>query len=140
MKTRYESAFQYVKSKRISSLYQAFTLDAYTDKEFLSTLKFMEKFQPDTAILICQRSEAPGVQYVSENFKSVLGYDARTMMMMSFQNFLDLIHPEDIHCVMQCYSFINGYEPYDPLHYRFELHYRIRNKRDQYILICEEKM
>src|SRR5687768_3936828 len=140
MKAKYEAAFQYVKSKEIAGHYPAFALDSYTDEAFLSTLRFMEKYQPDTAILICQRSQIPALQYASENFKNILGYDRETMMKMSFQNYLDLIHPEDIDSVMQCFSFINGYEPYDPLQYRFELYYRIKKKQGDYILFSEEKM
>src|SRR5688572_30394952 len=101
MKTKYEAAFQYVKSQKIASHYPTFTLDKYSDEAFLSTLKFMEKYQPDTAVLICQRTEVPSLQYASENFKRILGYDREAIMNLSFQNYLDLIHPDDIDNVMQ---------------------------------------
>jgi len=140
MKSNYESAFQFVKSKAIASHYPTFTLDQFEDDAFISTLQFMEKFQPDTAVLVCQRSESPGLQYASENFKNVLGYNSKTMMRMSFEDYLDLIHRDDIDRVLQCFSFINDYEPYDPLQYRFEMYYRIKNKQGGYILLCEEKM
>lgn len=139
MKSNCHAALQFVKSKAIAMQYPTFRLKDDEDK-FLSILRFVEKILPDRVIIVCQRSEDPHVQYVSENSKKVFGYDATVMMQMTVQEFLGLVHPEDTEGVHQCFAFINTSEPYDPLLYRFELHYRIQNKNGNFMHIRDEKM
>lgn len=139
MRSKHEHALHFVKSNAIALQYPTFRLDN-TEDEVVSTMGFVEKMYPDRAIIVCQRSDAPSVQYVSANCKTVFGLDVREVMNMTLPDFLDLVHPEDIKDVDQCYSFINSLEPYDPAIYRFEMSYRLRHKKGHYNHLCEIKM
>ena len=134
-----QAPIQFVKSKIISSDYPTFEIKGNED-ELLIAMHFVEKLFPDRAIIVCQRTQAPRVQYASENCRKVFGHDNGSIKKMLLPDFLTLVHPEDIENVHQCFSFINDYEPYDPLQYRFELRYRIQHKSGEYIHISDEKV
>ena len=135
MKSEYQAILQFVKSRTISANYP--TMKMNDSKELLPILKFVEKVHPDRVILVCQRSETPSVQYVSANCKIILGYDAKTMMQMSLLELIKLVHPEDLQDVHQCFASINALEPYNPLDYRFEMRYRIKNMNGDYRYLFE---
>jgi DNA-binding CsgD family transcriptional regulator len=139
MKSTYQPALHFVKSKAISTNYPTFTMGSEED-EMASIMGFVEKMYPDTAIIVCQRSPHPSVQYVSLTCKKVFGLEAGAIMKMTLSDFLDLIHPEDVNYVNQCYSFINSTEPYNPSNYRFEIFYRLKHQNGYYINVCEVKM
>jgi DNA-binding CsgD family transcriptional regulator len=139
MKSTHQPALHFVKSKAIGMDYPTFTMDSEED-EMVSIMGFVEEMYPDTAIIVCQRSPHPSVQYVSLTCKKVFGLEANALMKMTLPDFLDLIHPEDINDVNQCYSFINSTEPYNPSHYRFEIFYRLKHQHGHYVNICEVKM
>lgn len=108
--------------------------------ELYSTMQFVENLLPNVAIIVCQRTENPSVQYVSDNCKKIIGYDSLEIGKMKLSDFLMLVHPEDIEEVERCFAFINASEPYDPLLYRFEIHYRLRHKEGHYINVTDEKL
>jgi hypothetical protein len=137
MKSRYHSILQFEKSRTISANYP--TMKMNNSKELLSILDFVEKIHPDRVILVRQRSETPFLQYVSANCKAILGYDAMTMMQMPLLEFIKLVHPEDFQGVYQCFASINALEPYNPLEYRFEMHYRIKDMNGDYRYLFDEK-
>ena len=139
MRSNSQAVFHFVKSKTLSTQYPTFLMGDIEDG-LLSTLHFVENLLPDRVIMICERSDTPRVSYVSKNCHKVLGYNSRVMQRMPLPEFLELIHPDDVQGVYQCYKFINELEPYDPLLYRFEMYYRIRHKDGNYIHICNEKM
>jgi DNA-binding CsgD family transcriptional regulator len=139
MRSTYQHALDFVKSKAIGSEYLTFKMDNEED-ELVSIMGFVEKLYPNSVILVCQRSPDPTVQYVSSTCRKVFGVETNTVMKMTLPDFLDLIHPEDVNDVDLCYSFINSTEPYDPAIYRFELFYRLKHKRRNYVNICEVKM
>lgn len=139
MKSKHEHALNFVKSKTIGHKYPTFQIDNEKD-EVVSIMSFVEKMYPDRAIIVCQRSNTPSVQYVSANCRKIFGLEASMMMKMKLPDFLDLVHPEDVKDVDQCYSFVNTMEPYDPAIFRFEMFYRIKHKSGHYIHISEVKM
>jgi DNA-binding CsgD family transcriptional regulator len=135
----YKSAFQFVSSKMLSAHYPTSRIETM-DQDILSMLHFTESLMPGHVIMLCERSATPKVQYVSPGCKNILGYEAWVIKQMPLDKFLDLIHPDDIQHVLQCFSFINQFEPYDPLQYRFDLRYRIRHKNGEYLHVSNEKM
>jgi DNA-binding CsgD family transcriptional regulator len=139
MKSTHRSVLQFITSEDIGKRYPTFRMRKH-ENEFLSTLSFVEKLMPERAIVVCQRSETPAVEYASENCARVFGYDANTIAQMPLSGFLALIHPDDIQPVHQCVAFINALEPYNPLHYRFEMHYRLKHKSGAYVYLIDEKM
>jgi light-regulated signal transduction histidine kinase (bacteriophytochrome) len=139
MRLRYEDAIRFVKSKSIWLEYPTFAIDS-EENDLVTIMSFIEKIYPDKAIIVCQRSPSPSVQYVSANCKSLFGLEANTIMKMTLPDFLDFIHPEDIQDVNQCYAFINDKEPYNPTLYRFEMFYRWLYPAGHHITICEVKM
>jgi PAS domain S-box-containing protein len=139
MRTNSQAPLQFVKSSLVAANYPAASINGQ-DHELYGIMQFVENMFPKLAILVCQRSETPSVQYVNSNFKKLLGYEPAEIKKMSLPDFLKLVHPEDIQDVHQCFAFINASEPYDPLLYRFELNYRIKHKRGHYINITDEKL
>jgi PAS domain S-box-containing protein len=139
MRSRAQAPVQFVKSESIAEKYPAATIKNSTD-DLAVIMQFVDQLLPDRAIVICQRSNSPSVQYASPNCKSVFGYDEREVMKMSLPDFLTLVHPEDIQEVNQCFAFINASEPYDPLMYRFKMYYRLRHKEGNIINITDEKI
>jgi DNA-binding CsgD family transcriptional regulator len=138
MNSQYQAIFQFVKNETISAHYPSVKMN--DSAELLSVLDFVEKMYPNRVILVCQRSETPSVQYASANCKVILGYDARTMMQMSLLELIKLVHPEDLQDVHQCFASINALEPYNPLDYRFEMRYRIKDMNGDDRYLFEEKM
>lgn len=139
MRTQAQAPIQFVKSPLISANYPAVSIQSKED-ELYNMMLFVENMFPQVAIIVCQRAESPSVQYVNENCRKVLGYDPAHIKKMTLADFLALIHPEDIQEVQQCFGFINASEPYDPVDYRFELHYRIMHKCGYYIPVTDTKM
>lgn len=139
MRTTSQAPLQFVKSPLIARNYPSASIRSQDD-ELYAIMQFVETMLPGLAIIVCQRSETPSVQYASANCKKVFGYDPAEVKKMTLPDFLTLVHPDDIREVHQCFAFINASEPYDPLLYRFELHYRIKHKKGHYINIADQKM
>jgi DNA-binding CsgD family transcriptional regulator len=139
MRSNLPASQQFVRSNFISCRYPAFAINNSGD-EFYAIMQFVEKLYPKVSIIVCQRTDSPSVQYVSANCKKIIGYDELTIKKMSLPDFLALVHPEDIAEVERCFAYINELEPYDPLLYRFEIHYRLKHKKGHYINVVEEKL
>ena len=139
MRSRMQAPLRFVQSEDIANNYPAASIKNPSD-ELVTIMQFVEQLLPERAIVICQRLKEPSVQYASSNCIKVLGHSSREIMKMSLPDFLTLVHPDDIEEVNQCFAFINDLEPYDPLCYRFKLHYRLRHKNGDYINIVDEKM
>lgn len=139
LKLRMQAPLQFVKSDAIIHDYPAFAISD-ADDTLVTIMQFVEQLFPGHAIVICQRSQQPSVQYASSNCKKVFGYAADEVSKMSLPDFLTLVHEDDNEEVAQCFAFINSLEPYDPLLFRFEFHYRLKHKNGSYISIADEKM
>jgi DNA-binding CsgD family transcriptional regulator len=139
MRTNSQAPLQFVKSPLIAKNYPAAFINSQND-ELYSAMQFVEHLLPNVAIIVCQRSENPSVQYASANCKKVFGHDPQAIEKMKLPDFLTLVHPEDIEEVERCFAFINASEPYDPLLYRFEIHYRLRHGKGHYINVVDEKL
>lgn len=134
-----QAPLRFVKSEAITNNYTSTSIKTAGD-ELVTTMQFVEQLLPDRAVVICQRSQQPSVQYAGLNCKKVFGYTAAEVMKMSLPDFLIFVHPDDIEEVNQCFAFINSLEPYDPLLYRFELRYRYKHKNGSCINLVDEKM
>lgn len=135
----YKPALQFVSSKALSAHYPPLDVKSLDDK-ILSTLHFTEHVMPNRVIMLCERSATPQVHYVSAGSRKILGYEASVLKAMPLTEFLTLIHPDDIAHVMKCFTFMNEFEPYNPLVYRFDLRYRLRHKNGEYLHVSNEKM
>jgi DNA-binding CsgD family transcriptional regulator len=111
-----------------------------TDTELIGIMQFIEQLLPERAIIICQRAKFPSVQYATPNCKKIFGLEVHKIHDMLLPDFLSLVHPDDIEQVNQCFAFINDLEPYDPVRYRFTLHYRIRHQKGHFIHVTDEKI
>ena len=139
MRINSQAPLQFVKSELITGNYPAASIEGQDD-ELYTIMQFVENMFPKVAIIVCQRSQTPSVQYVNANWATIFGYDQEEMKKTTLPGFLTLVHPDDIHAVQKCFAFINASEPYDPLLYRFELHYRLRHKKNHYVNITDEKL
>jgi len=139
VRTNSRSPLRFAKSPLIARNYPTTSIKGETD-DLYSIMEFVENLFPDRAIIVCRRSETPSVYHASANCKKIFGYDAAAVKRLSLPDFLALVHPEDISEVEQCFAFINASEPYDPVLYRFELHYRMKHKKGHYIHVADQKM
>lgn len=134
-----QAPLQFVKSEAIIHDYPAIAIKE-TDHELINIMQFTEQLFPQHAIVICQRSQQPSVQYASSNCKKVFGYSADEIRKMSLPDFLTLVHKDDYEEVTRCFAYVNALEPYNPLLFRFEFHYRLKHKNGSYINMADEKM
>ncbi len=89
--------------------------------------------------MLCNRSH-PKLEYVSANCIKILGYGPQDFRTLTVFDFFQLVHPEDLNGLQQCFKFMNDSEPYDPETYRFVLYYRFKNKSGKYIQLRDEKL
>ncbi|HEX6223107.1 MAG TPA: LuxR C-terminal-related transcriptional regulator [Chryseolinea sp.] len=105
----------------------------------VASLKLLEQLFPDRALMLCNRSH-PKLYYLSANCENVVGHTDRAFQNFSVNDFCSLLHPDDVRGVQQCFEFINGAEPYDPLTHRFILHYRFKGKDGKFSYLIDEKL
>lgn len=101
------------------------------DDVIYSQLRFAESIFADGAIMLCPVSHT-SMRYMSINCERIFGHSHETLTKMSVTEFFELIHPDDMQPVKQCFEFIKGLEPYDPASHRFTLRYRVRNRDGEY--------
>jgi DNA-binding CsgD family transcriptional regulator len=138
MKVNQQSVSQFVRSKAILANYP--TVNSGNSDNLQSIFDFVEKLTPEKVIIVCERTNTPAIQYVSANCKHVLGYSATKIALMPLNDFLNLIHSDDVAGVQRCFAHINSLEPYDPLLFRFELYYRFKYENGNYLHIRNEKI
>jgi PAS domain S-box-containing protein len=139
MRTHSQAPLQFAKSAITGTNYPSVSITSQS-KDLYLTMQFVENMFPNLAIVVCRRCETPSVQYANGNCKKVFGYDSVEVKKMTLPDFLTLVHPDDIAEVQQCFAFINRSEPYDPVLYRFVLHYRLKHSKGYYINVADEKM
>jgi DNA-binding CsgD family transcriptional regulator len=138
MRISQQSVLQYVRSKNVSTNYPG--LRMANAGRLQDLLQFAAKLTPEKLIIVCERSATPSIQYVSANCMDVLGHDAKRIAEMPLDEFLLLVHPDDHEGLTRCFAYINSLEPYDPMLYRFELHYRFMTRDGDYRYIRNEKI
>jgi DNA-binding CsgD family transcriptional regulator len=105
----------------------------------LQQLLFAENLFPDSAITACPVSH-PGISYFSKNCAHILGHPYERLVSLHISQFFNLIHPDDLPYVRQCFSYIKSMEPYDPAEYRFSIYFRFGNAAGEYIHIRNENI
>lgn len=118
-------------------------LDEYkaeTDNDIIFThLRFAEMIFPEGGIMLCPISHMR-TKYVGINCERVFGHPHHVLEKMDLSEFFQLVHPDDLPAVQQCFKFVKGLEPYDPAEYRHTMHYRIKTQWDKYIHIRNENL
>jgi PAS domain S-box-containing protein len=107
-------------------------------KIILSNLRFTETIFPQSALMLCPISHA--TKYVSKNCEAIFGHNKQVMEGMDLAEVFQLVHPDDLTPVKQCFDFVRSCEPYDPENSRFVLYYRIRSKDGTYVHVKDEKL
>jgi DNA-binding CsgD family transcriptional regulator len=112
---------------------QSFTdFPAEQDEEIiLNHLRFAEMLFPKSGIALCPVSHV-NTQYYSISCEHILGHSQQALLKMTLPDFLNLIHPDDLPSVQQCFFYIKSFRSTDPEHYRFAIQVRIRNNRQEY--------
>jgi len=105
----------------------------------MSSLKLLEQLFPDRALMLCNRSH-PKLYYLSANCENVVGHSDKEFQNLSIGDFCSLLHPDDVRGVQQCFEFVSGAEPYDPLTHRFTFHYRLKGKNGKFSYLIDEKL
>lgn len=105
----------------------------------LSNLVFAEKLFPRSALMLCPISHA-GFKYISKNSDNILGHTQASLQKKDLAELFELVHPEDLPAVKQCFEFIRSCEPYDPATHRFVMHYRMRTSNGSYHYIKDENL
>ena len=109
------------------------------DEVIFKHLRFAEMIFPDGGIMLCPISHAKS-RYVGINCERIFGHRYDALRKMSISDFFELIHPEDLPPVRQCFGFIKGLQPYDPRTHRFTMRYRVKNDNGDYVHIQNENL
>ena len=119
---------------------QYFRFEAEADsQQIIQSLSFVARLHPDQVLMLCNRSH-PKLQYIGSNCQNIFGFDDEEFKRFTVQDFFNRVHPEDLEGLHQCFAFINGAEPYDPITHRFVIHYRFKDKAGNYIHLRDEKL
>lgn len=105
----------------------------------LSHLKFAEQLFPTSGISLCPISH-PKLRYHSESCEHIFGYPHKKLMQMSLAEFYELVHPEDLAALQQCYAFIGAQKADDPEKQRYSIYYRVRNSDGVYVAIRNDQV
>jgi DNA-binding CsgD family transcriptional regulator len=109
------------------------------EENVIASLTLLEQLFPDRALMLCNRSH-PKLHYLSANCENIVGHTGKEFQSLTVGDFCSLLHPDDVRGVQQCFEFINGAEPYDPLTHRFVFHYRFKGKNGKYSYLIDEKL
>jgi DNA-binding CsgD family transcriptional regulator len=107
--------------------------------KIIQSLSLVERLYPDQVLMLCNRSH-PKLQYVGANCLNVFGYSVTEFQKLTVHDFFSSVHTDDLRDLLQCFEFINGTEPYDPIDHRFVLSYRFKNKNGNYFHLRDEKL
>jgi|SRR5687768_7964647 len=102
-------------------------------------LRFAEMIFPDGGIMLCPISHVNS-RYVGINCERIFGIPHETLLRMSLADYFQLVHPDDLPALQQCYDFIKRLAPFDPATHRFTIRYRSRDKNGEYIHIQNENL
>ena len=61
-------------------------------------------------------------------------------MNLRLPEFFELVHPEDLPSLKQCFLYIKSLMPFDPEMHRFEIQYRFKNRHNEYMHIRNEQV
>lgn len=116
------------------------TFPAEQDEELiLSHLRFAEQLFPTSGISLCPVSH-PKIRYHSQSCEHILGHAHRKLTQMSLPEFYELVHPEDLAALQQCYAFIGAQKCDDPEKQRYSVYFRIRNSEGVYFAIRNDQL
>ncbi|QHT68790.1 PAS domain-containing protein [Rhodocytophaga rosea] len=111
--------------------------------EIWKGISLAEALFPAWAILLCPVHH-PEMLFITRNSEAILGYPADYMMQLTPEAYFALVHPEDLsivkHMVEYMNSFILKVEHFNPIHYRFVFHYRLKQPKGGYMHLLDEKV
>ncbi len=109
------------------------------EETILNQLRFAEQLFPLSGISLCPVSH-PKIRYHSASCEHILGHPYKTLMKMSLPEFYELVHPEDLPAVQQCYAFIGSQKKGDPEKQRYSVYYRVRTSTGVYVAIRNDQV
>ena len=118
--------------------------DGSNDIRYLFTMmKTLQHIFPQWVLLSCP-GQHPGVFFITDNCKDILGYTTEELAHVHHPTFLvSRIHEDDVDDMHRCFSFIESFlketMPYEYTNLRFVLQYRFRHKRGHYMTIHQEQ-
>lgn len=113
---------------------------AEQDRETIfNHLKFAERLFPKSGLGLCPVSHV-NVAYYSANCEQILGHPHAQILKWSLPEFFSRVHPEDLPFVRQCFLNVRTYQSEDPETIRFAIHYRFRNKCNEFQHIRNEQL
>jgi DNA-binding CsgD family transcriptional regulator len=127
-----------IKNQYYQPQYAKFLSETDSEK-LIGNLQMIERLFPDQVVMLCNRSH-PKLQWVSNNCHDLFGITSSDFINLPVNSFMERIHPDDLGPLHQCFEFVNGAEPYDPLRHRFILNYRFRREDMSYIHLRDEKL
>jgi hypothetical protein len=109
------------------------------EETILSHLRFAEQLFPSSGISLCPVSH-PKIRYHSESCEHILGHSHKKLTQMSLPEFYELVHPEDLTALQQCYAFVGAQKSDDPEKQRYSIYYRIRTSAGVYVAIRNDQL
>jgi DNA-binding CsgD family transcriptional regulator len=106
-------------------------------------MKTLQNIFPQWVLLSCP-GQHPGVFFITDNCKDILGYTTADFSSVHHSTFLlSRIHEDDLDDMHSCFSFIESFlkdtMPYEYINLRFVLQYRFKHKQGHYITIHQEQ-
>jgi len=106
-------------------------------------MKTLQNIFPQWVLLSCP-GQHPGVFFITDNCKDILGYSTEDFSTVHHPTFLlSRVHEDDLDDMHRCFSFIESFlketMPYEYINLRFVLQYRFRHKHGHYITIHHEQ-
>jgi DNA-binding CsgD family transcriptional regulator len=109
------------------------------EETILSHLRFAEQLFPSSGISLCPVSH-PKIRYHSASCEHILGHPHKRLMQMSLSEFYDLVHPEDLAALQQCYAFVGAHKTDDPEAQRYSIYYRIKTSTGEFVPIRNDQL
>ncbi|MBC7828294.1 MAG: PAS domain-containing protein [Chitinophagaceae bacterium] len=111
--------------------------------QVFSMMQTLQNVFPQWVLMSCP-AQHPGVFFITDNCKHILGYGAEELSVYSHSDFLlSRIHEDDLEDMHRCFSFIESFlketMPYEYMSLRFMLQYRFRHSEGHFISIHHEK-
>ncbi|MBT1689885.1 LuxR C-terminal-related transcriptional regulator [Dawidia soli] len=104
-------------------------------------IQFTEKMFPNCILMLCNARHR-NFEYISASCKDILGYSPEQFRQIVQDNFLSVIHPNDLEAVSVCFHHIvkatAGLD--DLTKARFCLNYRLKHANGNYLNILDEKI
>lgn len=131
-----------VSHRHDTSTHPQLNLDPEEDLTLVTeSLHLIESMFPGRIVILCHLKHQPAAPYVSACCKDILGYSKSQLQSFSPEQFLSLIHPDDMRNLSEGFKSIEQYSNTLSLqNLRFLFYYRLRHADGRYVPVRDERI